>query len=122
MISAAPARSPARWRPSAAAASSVWVRFRSRSPAMAAFSACQWARMSSRSAPTVASSASRAASRSFEAASDSLASAIRSISNWRTRRWATSTSVGIESTSMRSMLAASSTRSMALSGRNRSDT
>ena len=51
-----------------------------------------------------------------------MASATRSNSSCATRRCATSTSVGIESTSMRSMLAASSTRSMALSGRKRSET
>jgi hypothetical protein len=44
----------------------------------------------------------------------------RSISSWPMRRRTSSTSVGIESISMRSRLAASSTRSMALSGRKRS--
>ena len=52
-------------------------------------------------------------------ASVSLASATRSISSWRMRRSTTSISVGMESISMRSRLAASSIRSMALSGRNR---
>ncbi len=49
----------------------------------------------------------------------SRASEIRSISSWRMRRSTTSISVGMESISMRRWLAASSTRSMALSGRNR---
>ena len=46
-------------------------------------------------------------------------SATFSISSWRMRRSTTSISVGIESISMRSLDADSSTRSMALSGRNR---
>jgi hypothetical protein len=70
----------------------------------------------SRRASSSRSSASR---RSTDAASVSLASATRSISSWRMRRSTTSTSVGMESISMRSRLAASSTRSMALSGRKR---
>ncbi len=86
---------------------------------MAAFSASQCAVMTSARSVTSASSASNAASRSAEARSDSLASAIFSISSWRMRRVTTSSSVGIESISIRSLLAASSTRSMALSGRKR---
>ena len=54
-----------------------------------------------------------------DAASVSLASATRSISSWRMRRSTTSISVGSESISMRRRDAASSTRSMALSGRKR---
>ena len=86
---------------------------------MASFSACQRAVMASAVSVRLASSSSRRARRSFEASSVSLASAIRSISSWRMRRVTTSISVGMESISIRSRLAASSTRSMALSGRNR---
>ena len=57
--------------------------------------------------------------RSSDAGSVSLPSATRSISRPRMRRSTTSISVGTESISMRSELAASSMRSMALSGRNR---
>ena len=86
---------------------------------MASFSACQWAVMAEDSSVRLAISSSSRASRSAEAGSVSLASAMRSISSWRRRRVTTSSSVGIESISMRSRLAASSIRSMALSGRNR---
>jgi hypothetical protein len=48
-----------------------------------------------------------------------LSSATRSISSWRMRRSTTSISVGSESISMRSFDAASSMRSIALSGRKR---
>ena len=51
---------------------------------------------------------------------DSFAIAASSISSWRTRRSASSSSSGDESISMRSREAASSTRSIALSGRYRS--
>src|SRR5438105_4079689 len=47
--------------------------------------------------------------------------AASSISSWRTRRSASSSSTGDESISMRSREAASSTRSIALSGRKRSE-
>ena len=86
---------------------------------MACFSACQWAVMASACSFSSASSCSSRASRSADASSDSFCSAIRSISSWRMRRVTTSSSVGIESISMRSRLPASSTRSIALSGRNR---
>ena len=52
-------------------------------------------------------------------ASDSFSSAISSISSRRTARSTVSISTGRESISIRSRDAASSTRSMALSGRNR---
>jgi hypothetical protein len=86
---------------------------------MAAFSFSQWTIMPPRCSTRSASSASRASSRSWLAESVSLASATFSISSWRTRRSTTSISVGRLSISMRSLEAASSTRSMALSGRNR---
>ena len=89
---------------------------------MAAFSACQWAVMALDCSFSSASSASSRARRSAEASSDSFSRATRSISSWRIRRITTSSSVGIESISMRSRLAASSMRSIALSGRNRPDT
>ena len=53
-------------------------------------------------------------------AGSSLAMAASSISSWRTRRSASSSSSGEESISIRRRDAASSTRSIALSGRNRS--
>ncbi len=84
-----------------------------------AFSAVQWAFRLSSSSLRLANSSSKAPSRSAEAASDSLASATRSISSPRTRRSITSISVGIESISIRNVDAASSTRSIALSGRKR---
>ena len=55
------------------------------------------------------------------AGSFSLASAASSISRRMTRRVSSSSSAGIESISVRSMAQASSTRSMALSGRKRSE-
>jgi hypothetical protein len=51
---------------------------------------------------------------------DSFAIAASSISSWRTRRSASSSSSGEESISIRSREADSSTRSIALSGRKRS--
>ena len=86
---------------------------------MASFSPCQWAFMASDCSRRLASSWSSLARRSTDTASVSLASATRSISSWRMRRSTTSISVGMESISMRRRLAASSTRSMALSGRKR---
>ena len=87
--------------------------------AMACFSACQWAVIDADCSLRLASSSSSLASRSREASSVSLARATFSISSWRMRRVTTSSSVGSESISMRSLLAASSIRSMALSGRKR---
>ena len=88
----------------------------------ASFSACQRAlqriglRRSGRPVPSRS-----CASRSREAASVSFLSASRSISSCMTRRVRSSSSAGIESISVRSLAAASSTRSMALSGRKRSE-
>ena len=86
---------------------------------MASFSPSQWDFIPVRVSWRPASSSSSLASRSRDTSSFSLRSAARSISSWRARRSSTSTSVGMESISMRSREAASSTRSMALSGRNR---
>ena len=58
--------------------------------------------------------------RSREASSFSFFRASRSIFNWMMRRSSSSISSGLESTSMRMRLAASSIRSMALSGKKRS--
>ena len=86
---------------------------------MASFSACQRAVSAEDSSVRSAISRSRPSSRAREVASVSEASATRSISSRRRRRSTTSISVGTESISMRRELAASSMRSMALSGRNR---
>ncbi len=76
--------------------------------------------MAEASSPISASSRSSASSRALEASSVSLRRASRSISSWMRRRSSSSSSIGIESISIRSRLAASSTRSIALSGRKRS--
>jgi len=68
-----------------------------------------------------ASSFCSAARRSCEAASTSFFRASRSISSCVTRRVTSSSSAGIEVISVRMPAAASSTRSIALSGRNRSE-
>ena len=75
-----------------------------------------------RAASALRASFASASSRSTGArtSSDSFAIAASSISSWRTRRSASSSSSGDESISMRSRDAASSTRSIALSGRKRS--
>ncbi len=94
--------------------------FSSRIAAMASFSACQWA-----SSPSVVLAqvgellVEPGEPLGARRSSVSFASATRSISSWRMRRSTTSISVGIESISMRRRLAASSTRSIALSGRKR---
>ena len=67
-----------------------------------------------------ASSPSRRRNRSLLAASFSFASDVRSISSCRICRSSWSSSVGLESNSILMREAASSTRSIALSGRNRS--
>ena len=85
------------------------------------FSACQRCVSSSDCCSRLASSPSRLAKRSFDAASLSLPSASRSIFSWMMRRSSVSISSGFDSTSIRKRDAASSMRSMALSGRNRSE-
>ena len=71
------------------------------------------------SSSTSASCCSTASRRSTEPRSLSLARALCSISSWRRRRSSSSISSGIESISMRRREAASSIRSIALSGRKR---
>ena len=87
---------------------------------IAAFSCCQWAFMPAERSLSSAISRSTFARRSFEALSFSFFSAWRSISSWISLRSTSSISVGSESISMRRREAASSTRSIALSGRKRS--
>jgi hypothetical protein len=77
--------------------------------------------MASASARRSASSLRRASSRSWLARSVSFSSAASSISSCITRRVIASSSCGIESISVRITAHASSTRSIALSGRNRSE-
>ena len=84
------------------------------------FSVCQRSESTVSCSRLSASSWRSRSSRSAEAASGSLASAISSISSRRTARSISSTSTGRESISIRSRDADSSTRSIALSGRNRS--
>ena len=79
-----------------------------------------WTDAIANSAGVKPSNSSILASRSRDALSFSLERAWRSISSWTIRRSISSISTGTESISMRSLLAASSMRSMALSGRNRS--
>ena len=87
---------------------------------MTSFSWSQRDRSAVRCSDSSASWRSSAASRSLEALSVSFFSAWRSISSWRICRSSSSSSAGIESISVRSRAAASSMRSIALSGRKRS--
>ena len=84
------------------------------------FSFCQRVRRVCVRSLSPAISAAIFSRRSRDAASFSFASAVRSISSCIARRSSSSISVGTESISMRSLEAASSTRSIALSGRKRS--
>ena len=84
---------------------------------LASTSAASWPRPPRRSRPARARGLPAGPS---SASSVSLRSASRSISSWMRRRSSSSSSIGIESISIRSRLAASSTRSIALSGRKRS--
>ncbi len=83
---------------------------------IASFSPFQWAFISFERSRRSASSRSIASRRAFEAASFSFFSAWSSISSCWMRRSTSSISVGIESISIRSREAASSIRSIALSG------
>ncbi len=87
---------------------------------MAAFSACHRAFIAPLFSFSSASSCSIVSRRSTAALLFSLSSDCRSISSCRIRRSTSSISCGSESISIRSRDAASSTRSIALSGRNRS--
>ena len=118
--------SPARWRAlsrSAFSSSLFAVSRLSRSVwsfPIASFSAFQEARMAFAFSFMSASSFSSSARRAALASSFSLRSADSSISMRMDLRSASSISCGQESISVRSLAAASSIRSMALSGRNRS--
>ena len=86
---------------------------------MPCFSASQRCFMSTDCSVSSDNSTSSAPRRSLLAASVSFESATFSICNCMMRRSTTSISVGIESISIRNLLAASSIRSIALSGKNR---
>src|SRR5438093_1349913 len=120
LSSAAFAKSAARSARSMSARIASRRPFFSRISSIAAFSCFQCARSSDELSFSSARSRSSRARRSFEAWSVSRRSASRSTSSWRMRRSTSSSSAGIESISIRSFDADSSTRSMALSGRNRS--
>src|SRR2546426_55792 len=87
---------------------------------MASFSACHCIVSASVSLRSWTSSRSIFSSRSSDCASLSRRMPSRSISSWRIRRMRSSSGVGMLSISIRRRDAASSTRSIALSGRNRS--
>jgi hypothetical protein len=93
---------------------------RRRISTIASFSACHCAFMAEERSRSSASSRSIASRRATDGSSLSLASAWCSISSCMMRRSTSSISVGIESISMRRRDAASSIRSIALSGRKRS--
>ena len=96
------------------------ARSRALRASIASFSACQRAFSSEAVSLRSASSASIASRRAFEASSFSPFSASRSISSCRMRRSTSSISTGEDSISIFSREAASSIRSIALSGRKRS--
>ena len=109
-------RSPSRWALSASMRSSSIFFFRSPTLFSVDFSASQRASMPRSFSSESASSALMWSSRSLDAASVSFSSANFSIVIRSTSRRSMSMSSGEESISMRSRDAASSTRSMALSG------
>ena len=90
------------------------------SPAILSFSACQRVVSAPDCSSRLANSPSSVPSRSFDAASVSRFSASRSILSCMIRRSRFSISSGLDSTSIRNRDAASSIRSIALSGKNRS--
>ncbi len=85
-------------------------------PCIAAFSAFQISSRSEYSFSSPASFSSSSSRRLLEASSDSFFRASRSILSWMMRRSSLSIDSGFESISMRMREAASSIRSMALSG------
>ena len=87
---------------------------------MAFFSFSHLAFMALKVSRCSASSFCSSASLALESSSSSFLSAASSICIWMILRLMTSSSVGMESISVRIMAQASSMRSMALSGRNRS--
>ena len=119
-ISAALARSPRRLACSASTfAWSISCLILPTAPNVS-FSRCHWAFIAEDFSFSSASSRSICSRRSTALRSFSFCNAVRSISSCMMRRSTSSISWGIESISMRNRDAASSTRSMALSGRNRS--
>ena len=88
---------------------------------MAAFSLSHWAFIELNCSRSWASSLVTVSSRSLESLSSSFFSAAWAISCWMILRFNSSSSIGIESISVRIIAQASSTRSMALSGKNRSE-
>ena len=113
-------RSPARCAVSSSmrarsSSSFIWL-----APCTAAFSDFQISSRSENSRSSESISSCRASRRFFDASSDSFLSASRSILSWIRRRSRRSIASGLESISMRMRLAASSTRSIALSGNWRS--
>ena len=87
---------------------------------MAFFSFSHWAFMALNLSRSSASSFCSSARRPLDSSSSSFFSAASSISIWMIFRETASSSVGMESISVRIWAQASSMRSMALSGRNRS--
>ena len=115
-ISAAFSRSVSRstW-PRSVSNSSLSVRI----ALIACFSASQCTFISLVCCCSSVSSSFKMRRRSVDAESDSFSNATRSISSCKIRRSITSISVGSESISILNLLAASSMRSIALSGKNR---
>ena len=115
------ARSPERWACSSSIRAPSSSSLILASAEILSFSACQRWVSSSDCCSKLANSLSKLAKRSLDAVSLSLPSASRSIFNWMIRRSSVSISSGFDSTSIRNRDAASSIRSMALSGRKRSE-
>ena len=88
---------------------------------MAFFSFSHWAFLELNCSRSSASSFCSSASRALDRGSSSFFRAASSISIWMILRETTSSSVGMESISVRMRAQPSSMRSMALSGRNRSE-
>ncbi|CAM5267282.1 hypothetical protein SCALM49S_01216 [Streptomyces californicus] len=115
----AASKSPSRWARSAWPRSSSSRSFSSPTRLRPCFSFSQRA-LRPRSSSSLSARSRRSFSRRcLEAGSDSFLSASSSMRNRSTERWSSSISSGEESISIRSREAASSTRSMALSGRKR---
>ena len=115
------ARSPSRWAFSTSVCTSESCRLSSPTRFRPAFSCSHRAVSAASCVDRSASSRRSVASRSTEAASLSRSRASSSICIRSTARWSSSTSTGRLSISIRSRDPASSTRSMALSGRKRAE-
>ena len=120
-ISLARARSPMRWARSSSNFASSICSCKTRVSPKLLFSACHWALRPLAVSFKDASSCSNFCKRSWLALSFSFINACRSISACMIWRSTTSISTGMLSSSILSRDAASSTRSTALSGRNRSE-